>query len=582
MKTESISQLILAKAQQFGPKMALCAYGDSAEEFTYRGLEQASGLLAARFVSIGLQPNDRVALLSESRPRWGVAFFATVRSGAVLVPLDFRQSAAEIESILQRVQPKILLVSRSQEHSVANYLRSAGSQVQVMSLEARDDARGYESIDAPEIPAPYPCVPRNSNDAALITFTSGTTGNSKGVVTTFGNLLFQIRSFRSVLQNDSHCTAVSILPLSHLFELTAGFLGLMYGGGRICFCDSLLPNDIATAMREEQVTCMVVVPLFLKLLANSIKKEIARLSPGRRYLFSAATLLAPLLSLKMKRKLFAKIHERFGGKLEYFVSGGAPLDVETNKFFDNIGMPVYQGYGMAETSPVIATNGPLANRPGSVGKALPGVEIRIADEDGGEILTRGPHVMSGYLDDATLTSKLIDKDGWLHTGDIGYVDADGFLFISGRKKNIIVLGDGKKVQPEEIEDLLFAHPLIQEGCIIGTEARRGIMKGTEEVCAVAVVSEEAVRTCTGNIEAEVRKLVEARARDLCPANDRPGLCLEWSRCRVPRRVRSAVRRCVKSSQWSLPNHELRFTVNTAAVQFHRYWLIAVAVLSQRR
>ena len=143
-------------------------------------------------------------------------------------------------------------------------------------------------------------------------------------------------------------------------------------------------------------------------------------------------------------------------------SGGAPLDIGTLNFFESIGLPVYQGYGLAETSPVIASNGPTANRTGSVGKPLP--EIEVMTDDDGEILTRGPHVMRGYFGNDELTASVIDADGWLHTGDIGHLDRDGFLFISGRKKNVIVLGSGKKVQPEELEAVLFEHPDIEEGC----------------------------------------------------------------------------------------------------------------------
>lgn len=524
MKTESISQLILAKAQQFGPKVALCSSsGDAADEYTYRALDQASGCLAAHFIDFGLQTNDRIALLCESRPRWGVAFFATVRAGAILVPLDIRTSAAELAAILDKVKPSVLLVSRSLECSVADYIKKAGNRIRVMSMEAVDAERSFESIDVSASQTAHPCVPRTSGDAAIITYTSGTTGSSKGVITTFGNLLFQIRSFRQVMLNDAHCTGVSILPLSHLFELTAGFLGLLYGGGRICFCNSMLPDDIVATMRKQEVTCMVTVPLFLKLLASAIQREVDKLSGTRQFLFSTARVLSPVLGRWLRRKIFASIHERFGGKLEYFVSGGAPLDLATAKFFDAIGMPVYQGYGMAETSPVIATNGPLANRQGSVGKPLPGVEIRISREHGGEILTRGPHLMRGYFNDNETTAKMIDDDGWLHTGDIGYLDSDGFLFISGRKKNIIVLSSGKKVQPEEIEDALFAHPLIQEGCVIGTIAGWGIVKGTEEVCAVAVASEYAMArqaANAGNIDDELRKIIEMHAQDLSPC-ERP-------------------------------------------------------------
>jgi long-chain acyl-CoA synthetase len=416
-----------------------------------------------------------------------------------------------------------------------------------MSIEPADSNRPFPSIDVPHQTNIHPCIARDENDAAVITFTSGTTGSAKGVVTTFGNLLYQIRSFRSVMQNDAHCSAVSILPLSHLFELTAGFLGLLYGGGSICYVNTLMPDDIVAAMRQQQITCMVTVPLFLKLLANAVRREIAKLPRLRRRLIALALRVSPSLPLKIRRRAFSKIHRRFGGKLEYFVSGGAPLDEVTMQFFDSIGLPVYQGYGLAEASPVITTNGPLANRTGSVGKPLPGIELRIDQDNGGEILTRGPHVMRGYFGDPVLTQEMKDSDGWLHTGDLGYIDNDGFLFVSGRKKNIIVLGSGKKVQPEEIEDVLFEHPFIQEGCIVGAIARKGLLAGSEEVCAIAVASEAAIRQCandSANILNELRSIIQQRSAQLAP-------------CKRPTRIVLRTEPLPRTSSRKVRRHSLR-------------------------
>ena len=205
--------------------------------------------------------------------------------------------------------------------------------------------------------------------------------------------------------------------------------------------------------------------------------------------------LAGLIPLVLRRWVFRDIHRQFGGRLEYFVCGGAPLERSVYNFFWRLGFPVFQGYGMAEAGPVIAANGLTGNCAGSVGKPLPGVEVKIsdADESGvGEILTRGPHVMSGYFRNPRLTEKAIDDNGWLHTGDLGCQNRRGYLFISGRKKNLIVLGSGKNVHPEELEDIIFRHPDIREGCVLGVEARSGILAGSEEVCAVIVPTEDAV------------------------------------------------------------------------------------------
>ena len=517
MSTDSIFQLIQGKARQFGSKLALCQYGgDAAERYTYRELDEISGRLASGFVSMGIEPGDRVAVLCDSRPRWGVVFFATIRAGAVVVPLDTRQSTTELAATIADAQPKILLVSTDHETTVQELARDHEG-FHTLSIEPETAARMFPSMDTIVETDSLPCVRRNDEDPAVLTYTSGTMGTSKGVVTTYGNLLYQIHSFRKVMLNDSHCAAVSILPLSHLFELTAGFLGLLFGGGRVCYCNSLLPHEIVTAMREQKVTCMVTVPLFLKLFAAAIRKEIDKQPALRRALFNVLSRISPVFPMSLRRRLFRRLHAKFGGRLEYFVCGGAPLDIATLKFFENIGLPVYQGYGLAETSPVIATNGPVANRDGSVGKPLPGVEVKIAAN--GEILTRGPQVMQGYYGNDELTRSVIDADGWLHTGDIGYFDDDGFLFISGREKNAIVLGSGKKVQPEELEDVLFEHPDIEEGCVIGVISREGLTKDSEEVCAVAVATEAAVTRCAKrreDLRDLIRRVIEQRARQFAP------------------------------------------------------------------
>jgi long-chain acyl-CoA synthetase len=518
MATESISQMIQEKARRFGPKLALCLDGGNGDEqYTYRALDKASGELATGFVRLGLEAGDRVAILCESRPRWGVVFFATIRAGAIVLPLDTRQTVGELGDILDDADPGFLLVCRGQEKVAAELLRRHAGTIKVFSVEPVSAEPAFQSMDAISGSDIHPCVARAASDAAVLTYTSGTMGSAKGVVTTYGNLLYQIRAFRKVMLNDSHCATVSILPLSHLFELTAGFLGVLYGGGRICYCNSLLPQEIVAAMREQQVTCMVTVPLFLKLFAAAMKKQIGKQSPWRRALFHLLSVVSRSLPLALRRRLFRNLHCCFGGKLEYFVCGGAPLDSVTLDFFERIGLPVYQGYGLAETSPVIATNGPLANRAGSVGKPLPGIEVKSAT--GGEILTRGPHVMRGYFGNDELTGRVIDTDGWLHTGDVGYLDDDGFLYVSGRKKNVIVLGSGKKVQPEELEAVLFEHPDIEEGCVIGAIANQGLMKDSEEICAIAVASEEAVRRCADcgeNLSETIQQIIEERAREFVP------------------------------------------------------------------
>ena len=517
MSSETITQMLQAKARRLGPKLALSLHGSHpAEQYSYEGLDEASGRLASGLMNLGLKAGDRVALLCESRPRWALAFFAAIRAGAIVVPMDTKQTESELAFIMADAKPKFLLVSSSQEKLCQSLMRDY-SDTLVLSVEAMDVQTEFESVDKIASHDIRPSVARNELDVAVITYTSGTMGNSKGVETTFGNLLFQIHAIRSVVLKIKHITTISILPLNHLFELTAGFLGVLYAGGSICYCNSLLPGEIVAAMRQQKVTCMTTVPLFLKLFAGAIRTEINKQSKWKRLLFNVISHVSFMLPMASRRRLFSQLHGRMGGCLEFFVCGGAPLDVATAQFFERIGLPVYQGYGLAETSPVITTNGPTANRTGSVGKPLPGVEIKISTS--GEILSRGPHVMQGYLGNKALTARVIDSAGWLHTGDIGYIDRDGFLYVSGREKNVIVLGSGKKVQPEELEAVLFENPWIEEGCVVGATGEHGLLEGSEEVCAIAVATEAAVMHCaehTKNLREFVSHIVEQRAQSIAP------------------------------------------------------------------
>lgn len=519
---QGLAQLIESRARQFELRPALTLYGgDPAEHYTYGALDRASCRLAGAFLRAGVRPDDRIAVLCDARPRFAAAFFGALRAGAVVLPLDARQGAAELAAILADARPRLLLVGRAQEALAAELLAACGRAPRVLSLEAPGTAAAWPSMDTLPATPGRPCVPRAPEDAAVLTYTSGTTGSARGIVTTCGNLLFQVRAIRAVMQNDERVTHVSILPLCHLFELTAGFLAVLYGGGHVCYCHSLLPAEVIEAMRAERVTAMAVVPLFLKLLETAIANEVARRPVWERRLFAVLTRLASVLPLAVRRRCHAPLLRRFGGALEYFVCGGAPLDRGTLRFFNGLGLPVYEGYGLAEASPIVAANGPRSARAGSVGKPLPGVEVRIAD--GGEILTRGPHVMRGYFGKGAAMAAPVDGDGWLHTGDLGHLDRDGFLYVSGRRKSTIVLGSGKKVQPEELEALLFEHPDIREGCVIGLPATRGIEQGSEEVCAIVVASEAAVARYAGNageLEATLRHIVGKRALGL-PAYKRP-------------------------------------------------------------
>lgn len=492
--------LLDAQFERFADRRALCMKERNRWiELRYRDLQRRSAQVASVLAKAGVQNGARVAIFAESRPEWGVALLAALRAGAVAVPLDPKLTESELVPILEDCRPRVLFTSRALVEAAEALRRRVPGIVLFVLEEVTSDAFG---LAAPSVGG------RAADDTALIVYTSGTTGEPKGVTITLQNLAFQVRRLAQVFGLRPGDRTLSILPLNHLIELTGGLLVALYSGATICYSPSLFPQDLVALMQEKRVSALIGVPLLFTALQRGIEREAANGSSTRRLGFRVAKALARVTPfVRWRRMLFAPIHRRFGGALSMLVSGGAALDPDVARYFDRLGLPIYQGYGLTETSPVIAVNTPRANRLGSVGRPLEGVEIRIAD---GEILTRGPHVMRGYYGRDGLTREVIDEGGWLRTGDLGRIDGDGFLYVTGRLKRLIVLDGGKKVQPEEVEICLSRASTVKEICILGRRIEQGRLGASERVCAVAVPADPGGEQ--GAIEAELARL----ARDLAP------------------------------------------------------------------
>lgn len=449
--------------------------------------------VSSALIKFGIAKNERVAILSESRPEWGIAFFGIISCGGIVVPLDIKLSEKEIEFILSDSEAKCIFVSEKYLKVVDNVKSNLPNLKYVILLDDsdRDDVVLLKNLKLKEGEEKNRFI--GPDDTALIVYTSGTTGVAKGVELTYKNLLFQIYSLNGVVNYTSEDNFLSILPLNHMLEITGGFISPLYVGATITYCDSLKPANIMALMQETHTTSMISVPLVLKMFYDGIIKKAEGLSNIKRKIFFILLHLSRFLlrfRIKAGRLFFGSVHKQFGGKLKCFVSGGAPLDPVVEMDFSALGFTILQGYGLTETSPVITVNSFKERKYGSVGKPLPGVELKILKAEGtfgneGEIITRGPHIMKGYYQNPEKTSEVI-KDGWLYTGDIGRLDRDGFLYITGRVRNLIVLGGGKKVFPEEVEQAMNDSPYIKEICVLGRKATEGLKKGTEEVFAVIV------------------------------------------------------------------------------------------------
>ena len=490
-------------------------------EYTYQGLGRLSRKIASYLIKdIGVQKGDRIAILSESRPEYGGAVIASVMSGMITVPLDIKLTKYELKSILSNCNPSVIIVSETFLQTAKELLQEIESLKHIISFDNNNE--NITSINS--MPENYEekWRHRSSKSTALIIYTSGTTGAPKGVEISFENILSQLNDmailYKSFFANRKIASLLSILPMNHLFELTVGFSVILSWGLSVYYTKSLKPKDILSIMQEKNINFMIVVPAFLKLLKNGIEAETKNSPLHTRILFSLFYSIAKFIPFYSVRKLlFRKIHKKFGGNFFGCISGGAPLDVSVGEFFERIGIRVFQGYGLTETSPVVCVNCDKRGDVASVGRPLNSVEAKV-DEETSELLLRGPSVMKGYYKNYELTRQVIDKDNWFHTGDIAKISKDGHIYITGRIKNMIVLSGGKKVFPEEVEAALSQSESFEEVCVVGIERAEGGKAGTEDIVAVIVPKEDFASQFSNNDELEenIRAQVKFLSSRLAP------------------------------------------------------------------
>ena len=521
--TKNILAFLQNKTNDFENKIALgirTQYGWN--EFSYKGIGLLSRKIANWMINYAsLLRGDRVAILSESKPEFGACFFASALSCTVFTPLDIKLTIHELLSILSDCRPRVIFVSNSY-YNMALELKNRLDFIEHIVL--LDDTQSDADITTVyNIENKYDIKFRRPHlrSTAILIYTSGTTGAAKGVEITYLNMLSQIDSLDWVrkyvfpdYEVNSDIAVLSILPMNHLFELTVGFSLFMNWGLSIYYTNSLRPKDILSTMREKNIRFMIVVPASLKLLKSAIANKIASLSRFQKLKFKFAYTFAALIPFTFfRRLLFKDIHKNFGSKFSGCITGGAPLDISVGKFFERIGIKVYHGYGLSETSPVVAVNCEKRKNLASVGHPLKCFEAK-CDPKTGELLLRGLSVMKGYYNRPDLTNQVIDKDGWLHTGDIAKIDKDGFLYITGRIKNMIVLSGGKKVFPEEVEAVLEKSPFFSEICVFGISVQTGAKEGCEDIAAAVYPAQEIINL--PDCEKIIREQIKLLSQKLAP------------------------------------------------------------------
>lgn len=494
---ENVLSLLEQNTKLYGERIALGKrnkYGW--KELTYKGLGLLTKQLASYLITdLQMQKGEKLAILSESMPEMGACLFAAVISGMVTVPLDNKLTIYELESILTSCQPSVFAVSQ------ANLEKALELQKRITSIKhiiLMDEPKYNSTLPSLyTLPSGRECKWRHRSlrDTALIIYTSGTTGAPKGVQTTFGNMTTQVLEMSKILPEilpHENVNLLSILPMNHLFELTVGFSTFLNRGSSIFYPQSLKPKDVLGDMREKKIDFMIVVPAFMKLLKNTIESEIKSLPAEEQLLFEKSYAAAEYITdYSIKRQLFRSVLAKFGGNFYGFITGGAPLDPTVGEFFERIGIKVFQGYGLSETSPIISIDRGDDRKLLSVGPVLDSYEAKI-DPETGELLVKGPSVMKGYYNNPEKTEEVLEPDGWLHTGDIAEFDSDGRLYITGRIKNMIVLSGGKKVFPEEVEAVLEKNPNFAEICVFGATRTSGAKDGTEEIMTVVVPTNEVI------------------------------------------------------------------------------------------
>lgn len=467
-KPHHIAESFFNSAEKFGKHPAVGMAGDD-RCLSYTAYAQAVSLHAASLNQI--QPQEPVGILSENRPEWGQIYLAILTAGGVVVPIDSLLKKEEIALVIDQSHISILYVS-NRYYDIADSIISEMSQdIELKSLEEIPEGATGDKMTS---------FPDKSDQAAALIFTSGTTGGSKKVILTHGNILSDVAGFSSLFDFKPKHKFLSVLPLHHTFEATCGFLMPIFHGCAIYYVRELNSREILQGIKKHGITHFISVPLLYEKIYSGIMAGVKKAPAMKRILFKAlfgtSRVVAAITGKNPGNKLLASFREKTGlGSIEMFISGGAPLPPEIPKNFGLMGFSFVEGYGLTETSPVLTVNLPGVGRLGSVGKALPNAEINIdqPNEAGvGEIIARGPMITPGYADNPEATADLI-KDGWLHTGDLGRIDDDGFLFIVGRKKSLIVSAAGKNIYPEEIEGELLKSSLIFETIVVGKKSDSG-------------------------------------------------------------------------------------------------------------
>ena len=510
-KIHNLREMLEESARAYGAKPAfLQKRGGKYREYSYGRFKSDVDSLGTALTSQGFS-SKRVIVMGENSYEWCLSYMTVVAGLGVVVPVDKEIPAEEIANIARISEASLILHSAKYSEK----LSEVDSSVKKICFDELESliSEGARLIDEGNID--YFDTSIDIDALCSLIFTSGTTGTSKGVMLSQRNICCAVENLAKMVYVDSNDLALSVLPLHHVYECTCGFLYPLFRGTPVAFSEGV--RYIMRNVKEVRPTKMLCVPLLIETMYHKIWANIRRkgIEEKVKKVIALTNKVKPSSArMAIKKKMFAEIHESFGGRLELLVSGGAPIDPAVIKGMRDFGINVIQGYGLTESAPLAAVNHDSYYNDRSAGLALPGGQLKIIDknDDGtGEICYRGDNVMLGYYNAPELTAE-VKKNGWLHTGDIGYIDENGFLIITGRKKNVIIRANGKNVFPEELESYICRNELISEAVVVAFMNEK---RGDYDIVAAVYPNDEYAREALGahygkdDVEEAVAKIIDS-------------------------------------------------------------------------
>lgn len=510
-KINNLKEMLEKSAKKFGDKPAYVFKTEEVgklKEINYNEFKNNVDSLGTALISLGLK-DKRIAIIGDNRYEWAVSYLAVVNGTGVVVPLDKALPNNEIENLIIRSEVEAIIFTEKYNEVINELKDKKNTNLKYfisMDLKESDNGiisfdkllkKGNDLIENGNKEFIYAKI--NDEIMSIMLFTSGTTSSSKAVMLSHKNIASNLMDISATIKFDTKDRFLSFLPLHHTFECTVGFLLPIYSGCSIAFCDGI--RHVSENLKEYDITVLLSVPVLYEAIYNKIKKNIEK--NNKQTSVKIGMFLSNFLfklGVDVREKLFAEIHNGLGKNLRLMVSGGAALNAEIEKFFNAVGITMYQGYGLTETSPVISAEDDKNRKIGSIGKAFPSLDVKIKDpnEEGiGELLVKGPTVMLGYYNNEEATKETISEDGWLNTGDLAKIDSEGYIFITGRKKYVIVLKNGKNVYPEELEILVNKIAGVKECFVYGE-----VQEDKDYKISVKVVYDKDVMKDVYNVESE--------------------------------------------------------------------------------